>query len=109
MAQTTRGGRELIDQMLADLADIDATAAISRKDVIFNPHGAADALEAIRDAVAALRGRIRTDLPVLLERAERNREAASLPDRVASLEAALADLHARLPALRIVERERKEG
>lgn len=40
MAQMTRGGRTLLDQLLADLADIDHAADIPRRDVILDPHGA---------------------------------------------------------------------
>lgn len=57
MAQMTRGGRTLLDQLLADLADIDHAADIPRRDVILDPHGAANALSDIRRGVATLRRR----------------------------------------------------
>jgi hypothetical protein len=112
MAQTTRGGRQLIEQLLADLNDIDHEANLDRRAVIFDPQGAYEALVEVRNLTAALRRRIERDLPPLLERAATNREAASLPDRVARLEAELADLKAELaqsPPLRLVPPRQAEG
>lgn len=119
MAQTTRGGRQLIDQLLADLDTIDHEAALDRRAVIFDPHGAHLALEEVRNLVAAMRRRIERDLPPLLERAASNRDAASIPERVATLEGEVAELRDRVaelaarqeeaPPLRLVPSRQAEG
>ena len=93
MAQMTRDGRKVVDQLLADLERIRAIAKpLDRKQVIFDPVGAANALEDIRGVVARLERRINEDVTPLLERAERNREAAAVPERIAELERRLEAL-----------------
>lgn len=111
MTKKTRGGREIIDQLLADLADIDDAAAIDLKDVIFDPRGAYEALVAIIDQVAAMRRRIREQLEPMLERTERNREAAAMPDRLTAVEAELAELRRLVESrsLRLMDPPRPTG
>jgi hypothetical protein len=122
MAQTTRGARQLIELLLADLADIDDAADLDRRAVIFDPQGAYEALVEVRNLVAAMRQRIERDLPPLLERAATNREAAGIPDRVSTLEARVAELaqlyqrvaelaarHDEAPPLRLVPSRQNEG
>lgn len=107
----TKGGQQVVDQLLADLAEIDAAADIPLKDVIFDPRGAHAALVEVRDLVATTRRRIREQLEPMLERAERNRAAASVPDRVAALEAELAELKRQIESrsIRLMDPPRAAG
>ncbi len=92
MAQLMRGARDAIDQILADLTAISDLADLDRKAVIFDPVNAANRLEDIRDQIETMRRRVHDELTPLLERAERNRETAGIPDRVTDLERRLAEL-----------------
>lgn len=112
MGRLQRGARQLLDQLQADLDDIDDLAAIERKAVIFDPAGAAESLSDIRDAVARLRRRLHEDLEPALERHERNGQAAGLPERVADLETQVAELQtqvAQLAAPRVIRLHSNEG
>lgn len=92
MPRLQRGGRQLIDQLLADLADIDQLAGLDRKEVLFHPRLAADNLIEILDVVARMRRRLRDDLEPALERHERNGTTRGLHDRVAELERLVAQI-----------------
>jgi DNA helicase HerA-like ATPase len=92
VGQLMRGARDAVDLLLSDLKEIATTADLDRKAVIFDPVGAANALEDIRDQIEAVRRRVLDEITPLLERAERNREAAGLPDKVAELERRLEAL-----------------
>jgi predicted methyltransferase len=87
-----RGGQQLIDQLLADLADIDDTADIDLRLVKFDPQGAHERLVEIRSLVHRMRRRISEDLDQALQRVEGRAAQATLPERVAVLEREVAEL-----------------
>lgn len=92
MPQTTRGARQTLDQLLADLSAIDSAADLDLAATVFNPRDAHRRLVDIRDLTSQIRRRLRNDLEPLLQRAETNRAAASLPAQLAQLEARVAQL-----------------
>lgn len=91
-----RGARQLLEQLRADLAEMDEVANLSLREVKFDPEAAYNALVEIRDLAERVRRRLREDLEPMLERNDRNREAASVPDRIASLEQRVDTLEAEL-------------
>lgn len=112
MARSMPGGRELVTRIEDLTRSLLEELSFDRRTLVTDP----DAVEESRDLACRYARQIlravQDDLPPLLERNERNREAASLPERVARLEAELAEVReqlARLPALRIVERDREAG
>lgn len=116
MSRLQRGGRQLIDQLLADLADLDGAATdlalieelldtmplrIVKLDPVYVAERHAEIRTLLDDyrrqaraAAEALRRRIRGELEEMLQRNEHNRETASLPDRVRDLEARITQLTA---------------
>lgn len=109
MPKMTRGGRQLLNELDHLAAQIVDASALDRARVVFDPVGAAAALAEITATAAELRRLIHAELSPMLERAATNREAASLPDRVARLEAELADLRAELRGRAAVTPLRRGG
>jgi hypothetical protein len=131
MPRLTKGGREIVDQLLADLASAvgaastlhqqvaEIVAALPRRIVVFNPDYAIEQLAAIRELLDAasreqaasidrMRRRVRDDLEPMLRRQQQRVADASLPERVAALERR-ADELSELDRLlrRIAELERR--
>lgn len=115
MPRLTRGGREISEHLLADLAATEGAAftlaaqiteildGLPLKLIKFNPDFVAQELATMRLLVASanqehgaaidrIRRRIREDLEEMLQRQEKLAEQASIPDRVAELERRLAEL-----------------
>lgn len=115
MPRLTKGGREISEHLLADLAATEGAAFTLAAQIIeildglplklikFNPDFVAQELATIRLLVASanqehgaaidrIRRRIREDLEEMLQRQEKLAEQASIPDRVAELERRLAEL-----------------
>jgi hypothetical protein len=92
----TRGGREVTEVLISCLDWIDEAAGLSRSEVLFDPQRAFEALVRISNHSAKMRQIIRQRLEPLLERTARNAAAAAIPERVAMLEAELAQLRAEL-------------
>jgi hypothetical protein len=105
MAQTMRGARQILNELQGITREIGDASDLDRKQVIFDPQGAYEALQLINELAAQLRGIVVNDLPPMLERAASNREAASVPDRVATLESQVAELRQMIEgrSLRLVE------
>lgn len=106
MPKMTRGGRQLLSELDYLAAQIVDAAALDRARVVFDPVGAAAALAEITALAAELRRLMHAELSPMLERAATNREAASLPERVARLEAEVAELRAATPRPAAVTRLR---
>ena len=92
MPRKMPGGAEVLDRLREETKIIRDLINVDRRTIVLRPEDVEerrdDALERVRKILDILD----RELPPLLERNERNREAASLPDRVAALERELADL-----------------
>lgn len=111
MARSMPGGRELITR-IADLCKvIQEELSFDRRTLVTDPDAVEDARDVALDCVEDILRAIQDDLPPLLERNERKREIASIPERMDRLEAELAEIRQRLdgPALRLVPEARKGG
>ena len=112
MSQTIRGGRAIIDRLLAGLAALDELAAEASEHAVRNPLRAKDRADDIRDEVRQLLYLIRDELePMLLRRDKAgSSQLDDILSRLAALETWRAE-HAReqsreRPLLREVPRER---
>jgi hypothetical protein len=122
MARLTKGGREITEQMLADLAATEGAAStldhqiseilagLTLSKIKFNPNYAKEELDVLRhlardayiEQAAALdraRRRIRDELEPMLQRQERLAEQAALPEQVATLRALVEAQGERIAAL----------
>ncbi len=106
-----KGGQQVLELLFSDLDYIDDTADISLSDVIYDPRGAYQALVSVRDQVAKVKQRITKELEPMLERNERKREALTVVDRVAALEAELAEMRRQIEdrSIRLVDPPRSTG
>ena len=111
MSRSMPGGRELITR-IEDLGEaILELLSFDRRTLVTDPDAVEEARDLARRYTRLILAAVRDDLPPLLARNERNREAASLPERVARLEAELAEVRellARRPELRLLERRAGE-
>lgn len=109
MGRKIQGGAELINrltdytQALRDLLDFD------RQLVVMKPEKVLARRDLAEDYLRKLAQAVKDELPPLLERNERLRENAGLPDRVAELERRLADLEHLAREGRVIPLRRETG
>lgn len=112
MGRAMPGGRELITRIEDACKGILEVMDFDRRTLVTDPDAVEEARDLAREYARLILRAIQDDLPPLLERNERNREAASLPARVAQVEQELAELRQMLEGrhLRLVsERNQERG
>lgn len=105
------GGAEIITRLRDYAVVIREQLDFDRKLLVLKPEQIEDRRDLALDYLRLLIQALDEDLPPLLERAERNRKAASLPDRVALLEQEFAELRRLIESrsLRLMDPPRPTG
>lgn len=111
MGRKMPGGAEVLDRLRDHVKVIRDLLAFDRRTIVLQPEDVEErrdfALERVREILDVLD----RELPPLLERNERNKEAASIPERVGRLERELAELRQLIDqrSVRIVPNDRAAG
>lgn len=92
--QLTRGGRQVLDWLLAELADADHDLEIAQTRAIANPHYTIDQIRRVRDLIA----RVRRDYPDKM-RPFLERQAPQYDQQLAELVQQQTELAARVGVL----------
>jgi putative heme degradation protein len=101
------GGAEIIQRLHEHIQAVRDAIDVDRRTIVLRPEEMEDRRDQALELLRQMTNLLDRDLPPLLERSERNRKVASLPDRVDRLEAEISELRKALEArgdLRIVRR-----
>ena len=109
MPRKTKGGADILARLEGHIKATRELIKVDRRLIVTQPEDVEERRDLALGRLRAILDILEEELPPLLERAERNREAASLPERVAALEAAVDELRAQSPRRHGLRLTRREG